>query len=330
MKAIQVHLPGAPESLVVAEIETPQPRPGEVRVRAVAIGAGYPDVLIRKGIYKFMPPLPAIPGNEMAGVVDAVGDGVTRFRPGDRAFVSSRELDQRGGCYAECICVPAAAPYALPPSISFEDAVSLGNFQLAIAMLLQTGSADERRSIFVPGSAGGVATSLIQVARHHGIDVVGTASTPEKARYAAEYGVGHLVHGAPLDLPEQVRRVTSGRGVDMAFDHLGGEMLVACIRSLAPLGLTISYNMLKGPPSSDVFLELRARIGDSLALRTFSIHTFDQSPARRRELMEQAIALLAAGHVRAPRITALPLADAVRAHEMLESGRTLGKIVLHP
>jgi NADPH2:quinone reductase len=107
-----------------------------VRVKAYAIGVGGPDRLIRKGTYKWMPPLPATPGNEMAGVIDALGTGVTQWAVGQRVFISSRELAERGGCYAQALCVAEDAPFALPDSISFDDAVSLGNVQLAQALLL--------------------------------------------------------------------------------------------------------------------------------------------------------------------------------------------------
>ena len=114
MKAIQVQVPGGPESLIEVDLPDPLPGPGQVRVKAFAIGVGRPDVLIRKGTYKWMPPLPAIPGAEMAGVVDAVGPGVAQWRPGDRVLVSARDLPVRAGCYAEAIVVPQEAPYALP------------------------------------------------------------------------------------------------------------------------------------------------------------------------------------------------------------------------
>ncbi|WP_269758682.1 alcohol dehydrogenase catalytic domain-containing protein [Variovorax sp. E3] len=124
MRAVQLSETGGPEVLRLVDVPLPDPGPGQVRVRAAAIGAGGPDVLIRNGTYKWMPPLPAIPGNEMAGMVDAVGAGVTRLSEGDRVLVSARELAQRGGCYAECICVSESAPFVLPPGLGFEDAVS--------------------------------------------------------------------------------------------------------------------------------------------------------------------------------------------------------------
>jgi len=329
MKAVQLQVTGGPEVLSLVELPLPVPGPGQVRVKAEAIGAGGPDVLIRNGSYKWMPPLPAIPGNELAGVVDAAGPGASRLAVGERVLVSARELPQRGGCYAEYICVPEAVPFVLPASVSFDAAVSLGNFQLAIALLASNGNLPAQ-AVLVPGAAGGVATALAQVARSRGLRVIGTASSEEKRAFALENGVSDIVDGDPQALPERVLALTGGRGVDLAFDHVGGALFVACLRSLAPSGMAVSYNILAGPPSSDVFEELRRLLGRSLAIRTFSIHAVDADVAQRRGLMEQAIALMASGQVRAPRATRLPLAEARRAHELLDNGGSLGKLVLVP
>ena len=329
MKTIQLRAPGGPEVLELVDVPLPEPGPGQVRVSARAIGAGGPDVLIRNGTYKWMPPLPAVPGNEMAGVVDAVGKGVTRLRPGQRVLVSARELPQRGGCYAEAICVPEEAPFVLPDSIAFDDAVSLGNFQLALALLASNGNLPAQ-TVLVPGAAGGVATALIQVARDRGLRVIGTASTQAKRQFALENGAHEVIGGDPRALTDQVMQLTGGRGVDMAFDHIGGALFIACLRALAPGGMAVSYNIVGGPPEGDVFAEMRKLLGRSLAIRTFSIHAIDADPVHRRGLMETAIDLLATGRVRAPKATHFQLDEARRVHELLDSGGTLGKIVLHP
>jgi len=329
MKAIQLRAPGGPEVLELVDLPMPEPGPGTVRVKAHAMGAGGPDVLIRNGTYKWMPPMPAIPGNEMAGVVNAIGPGVRELVVGQRVLVSARELPQRGGCYAEYICVPAAAPFALPDSVSFDDAVSLGNFQLALALLASNGNLPAR-SILVPGAAGGVATALVQAARARGLHVIGTASSDVKRAFALANGANDVIDGNPETLTEHVMRLTDGRGVDLAFDHIGGKLFIACLRALAPFGMAVSYNIVSGPPDGDVFDELRKLLGKSLAIRTFSIHTVDADAAQRRGLMESAIALMAGGDVRAPKATHFALADARRVHELLDRGDTLGKIVLHP
>jgi len=329
MKAIQLQAPGGPEVLNLVDLPLPEPGPGEVRVKAAAIGAGGPDVLIRNGTYKWMPPMPAIPGNEMAGTVDALGPGVTALKLGQRVLVSARELKQRGGCYAEAICVPQEAPFVLPESISFEDAVSLGNFQLALALLASNGNLPAK-SVLVPGAAGGVATALVQVARERGLHVIGTASTPEKKAYALANGANEVIDSDPRTLCATVMEMTGGRGVDLAFDHLGGALFIACLRALAPFGMAVSYNIVNGPPEGDVFDELRKLLGRSLAIRTFSIHAVDADVEQRRGLMESAIALMAAGKVRATRPMLFKLADARHVHELLDRGGTLGKIVLQP
>lgn len=329
MRAIQVHVPGGPEALVEADLPTPQPGPGQVRVRAHAIGVGRPDVLVRTGTYKWMPPLPAIPGAEMAGVVEAVGDGVDQWKPGDRVLVSARELPVRGGCYAEAMVVPQAAPFRLPASIDLADAVSLPNLQLAQALMLAGGRLSAR-AVLVTGAAGGVATMLAQLARHHGARVIGTARSPGKRTYALANGCDEVLDPALPDLPEQVRALTGGHGVDLAFDPIGAALFIDCLKSLAPLGTAVSYNVVAGPPSQDVFQVLRGMLGRSLAVRCFSMHTFDEDPAQRRALMETAIGLMADGSVRAPRPTLMPLSQVREAHAILDRGDTMGKIVLQP
>lgn len=330
MKAVIVHTPGGVDALALAEVATPTPGPGEARVRVVAIGVGRPDVLIRQGSYKWMPPLPAIPGNEVAGVVDAIGPGVTAVSVGDRVLLSARELPQRGGGYAEFACAPAEALYALPDRIDFDAAVSLPNFQLAQALLFGGGTAVPLQSVFVTAAAGGVASAVVQTARAHGLKVIATASSAEKRRFVLDNGASAALDPRDPTLVEQVKALTDGRGVELALDPTGGALFIACLHALAPLGMAVSYNILGGPPSADVFAELRKLLGRSLAVRTFSMHSFDADTARRRALMQAGIDLMATGAVRAPAATVLPLSEARRAHGLLDDPAFMGKLVLHP
>lgn len=329
MKAILIRTPGGPQALERVDLPLPEPGPGQVRVRAHAIGVGRPDVLMRQGIYKWMPPLPAIPGNELAGVVEAIGPGVRDAAVGDRVLLSARELPQRGGCYAESACAPAESLYALPDSIAFDDAVSLPNFQLAQALLFGCGSARPVRSVLITAAAGGVASAMVQTARASGFQVIATASSQAKRDYALRQGAVAALDPAAPDLAEQVKALTAGHGVDLALDPTGGPLFIACLHALAPLGLAVSYNILAGMPP-DVFGVLRQLLGRSLAVRTFSMHSFDIDTARRRGLMHDAIALMANGAVQAPPATVLALADVCRAHELLDDPGFTGKLVLHP
>ena len=299
-------------------------------MKAVAIGVGRPDALIRTGRYKWMPPMPAIPGNEMAGVVDALAPGAQGLALGDRVLLSSRELPQRGGGYAEYACAPADALYALPDAICFDDAVSLPNFQLAQTLLFGCGSAIAARSVLLTGAAGSVASAMVQLASACGLQVIATASSDVKRAFVRDNGAHTVLDPALPDLADRVKALTGGRGVDLAIDPIGGALLIACLHALAPLGLAVSYNIMAGMPTSDVFAELRALLGRGLAVRVFSMHTFDVDTDRRRALMQAAIDAMAAGTVRAPRATVLALAEARQAHALLDAPDTVGKIVLHP
>jgi NADPH2:quinone reductase len=331
MKVIQMQKPGGSDVLEVAERPLPEPAPGEVRVRAQAIGISSADMLVRKGVYNWMPPLPAIPGNEMAGVVDALGQNVTGVSVGQRVLVSSRELPFRGGCYAQAICVPAAALFQLPDAIAPNDAVSLPNFQLAGALLYESG-VRKPRSIVAYGASGGVGMALLQLAKCDGLGAIGIVSTKEKRAFVQRAGIEHVLIRGKDDLRSGVMAMTGGRGVDVVYAMAGpSAVFIGNLDLLAPLGTVVSFSALGGPlPDADLYGELRNRLGKSLGVRVYSIHTLDHDHKLRRGLMERAIELMTAGRLRPPPPTVLPLAEAARAHEMMEAGRNLGKVVLTP
>ena len=331
MKVIQMQHGGGPEVLEVVEKPLPEPSAGEVRVRAQAIGISSADILVRKGTYNWMPPLPATPGNEMAGTVDALGRDVTGIRVGQRVLVSSRELPFRGGCYAQAICVPADALFPLPDAIAPDDAVSLPNYQLAGALLYESG-VRKPRSIVAYGASGGVGTALLQLAKCDGISGIGIVSTEEKRDFARRAGIKHVLIRGKDYLPGRVMALTGGRGVDVVYAMAGpSAQFIGNLDLLAPMGTVISFATLGGPmPDADLFGELKTRQARCLGVRVYSIHALDHDRPLRRALMERAIGLMAAGRLRPPPPTILPLAEAARAHEMMEAGRTMGKVVLAP
>lgn len=329
MRAIQVQVPGGPECLMAVDLPLPAPAAGQVRVRAQAIGVGRPDVLIRQGTYKWMPPLPAIPGAELAGEIDAIGDGVQQWQIGDRVLVSSRELAKRGGCYVEAIVVPEEAPYRLPANISCIDAVSLPNLQLAIALMKVAGVPEcAQPSVLITGASGGVAGMLSRLAKHLGFLTIGTsrkAIAPNDPLMAAFH---HVIVGGVSDLPDRVRALTNDRGVDFVFDHLGGQTLIDGLYALADLGTAVSYNIVQGAPSEDVFQVLRKLLGKSLALRCFSMHTLDADRTRRRALMQSAIDLMDSGGVVPPTAHIQSMSDVQLIHDWLDKGLVSGKMVM--
>lgn len=330
MKLVRFHEHGGPEALRVEDVPDPAPGPGAVRVRAEAIGVGVPDKLMLNGNYPWCPPLPVIPGNEVAGTVDAVGDGTTRFRKGDRVYVNSRELPQRGGGYAEAITVPAEAPFALPDGVSAAQAVTLGNYQLAWLLLNQAAAPRAGQSVLVQAAAGGAGSALVQLAKGMGLSVFGIAGGPEKASYVTGLGADGVIDRRNEDVAARVAALTGNTGVDVIYDSVGGPDFQRDFDMLAPLGTVVLFGYLGGHPDPNIYDALRAHFGKSLAMRLFSIHVYDAQPDIRRHAMEQAIAAIETG-IADPRIHAtMRLEEAADAIRLLETGNVTGKIILTP
>jgi len=221
--------------------------------------------------------------------------------------------------------------FPLPEAIAPSDAVSLPNYQLAGALLYESG-VRKPRSIVAYGASGGVGTALLQLAKCDGISGIGIVSTEEKRAFARQAGIVNLLIRGKDNLRERVMALTGGRGVDVVY-AMGGPtaQFVGNLDLLAPLGTLVSFGFLGGPmPDLDLLAELRKRQGKCLGVRCYSIHTLDHDRPLRRALMGRAIEMMAAGRLRPPAPTVLPLAEAARAHEMMEARRTLGKIVLVP
>jgi len=333
MKSILLDAPGGPEVLKIAEVPEPTPGPSEVVIRVRAMGVSVPDVLIRKGIYKWGPPLPANPGNELAGVIEAIGDGVTDLAIGQPVLLSARELPVRGGCYTEMIAVPATAVHVLKDGADFEQAdfeqaVVLPSYLVAHAMLYGLGLAEGAKSIFVTGAAGAIAGALTDLAKVRGINVIGSVSSEAMAEYAKRCGLDHAVFYKTEPLAKRVLALTDGLGVDAAFDHVIGPVFLECLAMLADFGTAVAYNVFSPLPDKDVFEEMRQNSNRSPAIRVFNIHTYDHHQEALRAITADLIAMLDAGQI-SPSVGArLPLAEAAEAHRLLESGEVLGKIVL--
>jgi NADPH2:quinone reductase len=333
VRTVLLHRPGGPEVLEI--VERPEPTPGrsELLIRTKAMAVSRPDVLIRKGVYSWMPPLPASPGNELTGVVEAVGADVRTLRVGQAVLLSARDLPVRGGCYTDAICVAADAVYPLPDGIDFDQAVVLPTYLVAYAMLHDMGlsfSLQGMRSIFVTGAAGGVGGALVELAKVEGLTVIGSVGSDEKAAHARSLGADHIVNYKSEPVVQRVLALTDGRGVDAVFDHVIGPDFAGLLEALADFGTLVFYNIHTPMPDDDVFGRMRELSTKSPALRCFNIHTYDRHPERRRRLMRRLIDLLAGGRIK-PRVGArLPMSQAAEAHRLLESGAVVGKIVLHP
>jgi NADPH:quinone reductase len=330
MKAIQISRTGGSDVLDCVELPTPSPGPGEVLVKATAIGVNYFDTMIRTGRYRWMPKLPFVLGNEMSGTVVALGAGVTTLIVGQPVFIAGYEIGNRGGLYAEYAAVPEKSAWPLPANVDAEAATALTNYQLAWILLHHAARGVIPKTVVVYGAAGGVGTALIDVARLAGATVIGTAGLPEKCAFVKARGAALAIDYTAESVVERVLSFTDGRGADIVFDHVAGKAFADGLKMVAPLGMIVSYAVLAGMPDTDLFKEMRANIERSPAVRCFTMHTYDHMEEPRREAMARAIELLGSRKVRPAIGTRIPLYDARRAHELIEARVTTGKIVLIP
>jgi NADPH2:quinone reductase len=329
MQLIQFTAPGPPRVLQCLEVPIPEPKPSEVLIRAHAIGVGIPDTLIRAGTYGHMPPLPATPGTEISGVIEKVGADVTSRRPGQRVYASARERPQRGGHYAAYVATPAEATFLLPDRVDLDAAAALANYQVAYHIFNDALRLRAGQSVLVHAAAGGMGNALIDLAKAAGLIVIGVAGGERKARFARELGADHVIDRKNENVPARVHEITGGRGVDAIIDPVAGPTIPGNVALLAPCGVLVIYGGLGGKAPLDLEQTLRAK-GNSPAVRHFTIHTWDHLVEERRAGMRAVIDVLAAGKLH-PRIhAALPLAEAACAHELLESGVVLGKLLLRP
>lgn len=330
MKSVIFRTAGGPEVLEVVNLPDPTPGPEEVLIRTKAMAVSVPDLLIRQGVYKWMPPLPASPGNELTGVIEAMGEGVSEFKVGQPVLLSARELPVRGGCYTELKVAPATAVHALADGIDFAKAVVLPSYVVAHAMLNGLGLAANAKSIFVSGAAGSIATALADLAKAQGITVLGSVSSETKADYARAHGVDHIINYKTEPLAERVRELTDGRGVDASFDHVIGPVFTDCVRMLGDFGTAVAYNVFSPMPEEDIFGELRDLSIHSPGIRVFNIHTLDHDRSMLRRLTHELVEMLEAGTINPSVGAELHMTEAAEAHQLLDSGKVLGKIILTP
>lgn len=326
MKAIQFSETGGPEVLEYVDLPDPTAGPGEVLVKAHAFGVGKPDVLLRSGVYKWMPPLPAVIGNEMTGHVVGVGTGVSHLALGQAVLV----FGTGGGRHAEFNSVPGDIVTPLPGAVDLDAAVSIPNYAIAWCLLKEACAGTDVASVYVNGAAGGVGSAVIDLCRLEGIDIIAGASSDAKCAFARELGAAHTINYAGGNVADRVLELTDGRGVDLVLDQLVGPDFTDNLRMLAPLGMILSFNALAGLPEKELFAEMRANLGKSPAVRCFSWHSYDANPDARARVLGEVVERFASGGLTPPIHATLPLADARKAHEMLDARDILGKVVLKP
>ncbi|MFZ1643608.1 MAG: quinone oxidoreductase [Candidatus Contendobacter sp.] len=323
-KAIRIHQYGGPEVLRWEEVEVGDPGPGQLRVRQAAVGLNYIDVYHRTGLY----PLPSLPwtlGMEGAGRVEAVGEGVSEFKIGDRVAYASPPV----GAYAEVRLIPADRVVALPDAIDDRIAAAMMLQGMTAQYLLRrTYRVQPGDAILLHAAAGGVGLIASQWARHLGATVIGTVGSDEKAELARAHGCHHVIVYSRENFVERVREITGGQGVAAVYDSVGQATFMGSLDCLRPLGMMVSFGNASGPvpPFEPGILAAKG----SLFLTRPVLMTYT---AQRPDLLASAAELfevVASGAVKIEVRQTYPLAEAAQAHRDLEARRTTGSTVLLP
>ncbi|WP_336962707.1 NADPH:quinone oxidoreductase family protein [Sphingobium aquiterrae] len=232
MRALICEHHGPPEELVIRDVTTPEPGPGQIRLRVMAAGVNFPDGLIIRNLYQTKPPLPFSPGSEAAGIVDAVGPDVSTFRVGDRVAAMTT-----WGAFAEQVVVDAARSFPVPADMPFDVAACFTMvYGTAFHAFAQRAALRAGESVLVLGAAGGVGLAAVEVARAMGAHVIAAASSPEKLALATAHGAHETIDYSREDLKTRVKALTGGKGVDMVFDPVGGALADPAFRAIARNG----------------------------------------------------------------------------------------------
>ncbi len=308
--AIRIHAYGGPEAMVWEEVPVPAPKPGEARVRHHAVGLNYIDVYFRTGLYK-LPSLPAVIGMEGAGVVEAIGEGVTEVAVGDRVAYATGPV----GAYAESRTLKADRLVPLPDSIGFEQAAAMMLQGMTAQYLLRTTyRVKAGETILVHAAAGGVGLIMCQWAKHLGATVIGTVSTEAKAELAKANGADHVVLTGE-DLPAAVKKITGGAMLPVVYDSVGKDSFLASLDCLRPQGMIVSYGNASGPvPPVDIGI-LAAKGSLYLTRPTLASYT-----TKREDLLAVAkdlFVVVASGAVKIQVNLRYALKDAALAHRDL-------------
>jgi NADPH2:quinone reductase len=321
--AVRVHKTGGPEVLTYEEVDVPAPGRGEIRIKQRACGINFIDTYFRTGLYP-APQMPFIPGNEAAGEVTAVGEGVTEFKVGDRVTYNITH----GGYAAERL-LPAERAIKLPDGISEEKAAGMMLKGMTARYLLRSVyKVDKGSTVLMHAAAGGVGLIICQWANALGATVIGTAGSKEKAELAKANGCHHVILYRDEDFVARVKEITGGKLCDVVYDGVGKDTFPGSLDCLRPRGMFATFGNASGPvPAFDPLLLQRK--GSLFMTRPTLVHY----TATRADLLDSANDLfdvVKSGKVKVPVNQKYPLKEAAKAHQDLESRKTTGTSVLVP
>jgi NADPH2:quinone reductase len=323
-KAIRIHKNGGPEVLSWDDVTVGDPGPGEARVRNHAVGLNFIDIYFRTGLYP-SPTMPAGLGNEGAGVVEAVGAGVTHVKPGDRVAYAGGG----NGAYSEVRVMPAGVLVKLPEAISFEQGAAMMLQGMTVQYLIkQSYPVKAGQTVLWTAAAGGVGLFAMQWLKALGVNVIGTVSSDAKAEVARAHGCTHTIVTSREDTVARVKEITGGKGVPVVFDSVGKDTWESSLNCLQPLGYMISFGNASGavPPFSIGVLQQKG----SLYVQRPTLMTYVADRARLETMAADLFGVVASGQVKVNIHHRHPLKDAALAQIELEGRKTTGSTVLLP
>jgi NADPH2:quinone reductase len=317
MKAIFCEQLGGPERLVLREVPSPTPGPGEVKVELRARGVSFVDLLMIAGRYQVKRELPFVPGSEAAGVVLETGPGVEQVARGDRVLAP--------GGYAEEVVVAAERVTPLPDGVSFDAAAAFRESYSTAYYGLQRGRLQAGEVLLVHGAAGGVGLAAVDVGKLLGAIVIATASSDEKLAVCKRMGADHVINSAQ-GFREQVKDLTGGRGADVIYDPVGGDVFDESMRSIAPFGRLLIVGFTSGRAAAVKTNHLLIRDAEAIGFTIGGLGRLD--PARERRNAAVLMGWLAAGRIRPYVSHRLPLAQAADALALVRDRKVIGKALL--
>ena len=324
--AVQIRQPGGPEELQLVEVSVGEPGPGQIRIRHHAIGLNFIDVYHRTGLYPLT--MPAGIGMEGAGVIEAVGEGVTHLRPGDRAAYAS----QPPGSYCEVRVMPAQCVCRLPDAIDFATAAGMMLKGLTAQYLLKKTLPVEGLHagdyVLFHAAAGGVGLIACQWARALGLQLIATAGTDAKCRLALDHGAAHAINYHTEDFVARVKDITAGRGVKVVYDSVGKDTWDKSLDCLRPFGLMASFGNASGPVPPFAPGALGAK--GSLYVTRQTLFTHIATRESTQAMADELFNVVASGQVQIRIDQRYPLAQVQQAHRDLEARKTTGSTILLP
>ena len=324
MRAIQFHSFGGPEVLKLDEVQDPMPGPDDVIIGVKAAGVNPADTYMRSGTYRIQPTLPCIPGGDAAGEILALGDNVTDLKVGDRVFTGVALGFDFTGCYAELVKRPRKNVRLIPENISYAEAVTFGvSYPTAHYALFARGGAKSGEKLFIHGASGSVGTSAIQLAKHAGLKVIGSAGSKAGLELVLGEGADHAVQHTENGYLDDVRETFDGNGPDLILEMLANENLADDMEIAAMCGRIVVIGN-RGE------IEINPRMAMAKELDIRGIMLWNASEALLNDIMDDILVAATENKIKPKVGRQLPLGDAANAHELVLQAGNAGKIVLIP